>query len=107
MSPGDEKLWGVLSHVSVPVVGFLGPLVIWLVFRDRSRFVADNSLEALNWSILATASVLISTLLTAVLIGFVLLALVYVAVIVFAILGALAANRGGAYAYPVSWRLVT
>lgn len=106
LSPSDEKLWSVLAHVGVPVVGFIGPLVIWLVFRDRGQLVRDNSLEALNWSILATGSVLISSFLTVILVGFVLLPLIYVAVIVFAILGALAANRGEAYRYPVNWRLV-
>ncbi|MGI8459686.1 MAG: DUF4870 domain-containing protein [Propionibacteriaceae bacterium] len=106
MTPSDERLWSVLAHVGVPITGFVGPLVIWLVFRDRSRLVGANSLEALNWSILATAAVLISTFLTALLIGFVLLPLVYVAVIVFAILGAVAANQGLAYRYPVNWRLV-
>jgi uncharacterized Tic20 family protein len=106
LSPSDEKLWSILSHVGVPFTGFVGPLVIWLVFRERSALVRDNSLEALNWSILATGSVLIASILTAVVIGVVLLPLIYVAVIVFAILGAMAANRGLAYRYPVNWRIV-
>jgi hypothetical protein len=52
LSPSDERTWAMLAHFSILlnlVTGFLGTLaalVIYLVFRDRSRFVADQSLQA-------------------------------------------------------------
>jgi uncharacterized Tic20 family protein len=43
LSPQDERTWSMLAHLSILVnlfSGFLGPiaaLVIYLVFKDRSR----------------------------------------------------------------------
>lgn len=56
----DERTWAVVAHGSalvtiliglltggaVCLVGPLVPLVIWLVFRERSRFVARHALQA-------------------------------------------------------------
>ncbi len=53
LSPADERLWAMLAHLSVLlnlVTGFLGvaaALIIYLVYRDRSRYVAYQSLQAL------------------------------------------------------------
>ena len=52
LSPSEEHTWAMLAHLSVLtnlITGFLGPviaLVIYLVFRDRSRYVAYQSLQA-------------------------------------------------------------
>ena len=52
LSPEDERTWAMLAHLSVLVnlvTGFLGPvaaLVIYLVYKDRSRYVAYQSMQA-------------------------------------------------------------
>ena len=52
LSTSEERTWAMLAHLSVAVnlfTGFLGPiaaLVIYLLFRDRSRYVAYHSLQA-------------------------------------------------------------
>lgn len=52
LGPGDERTWGMLSHLSVLlnlVTGFAGPvaaLIIYLIYKDRSRFVAYHALQA-------------------------------------------------------------
>jgi uncharacterized Tic20 family protein len=52
LSPADERTWAMLSHLSVLVnlvTGFLGPvaaLVIYLVFKDRSRYVAYHAMQS-------------------------------------------------------------
>lgn len=52
LSPSDERTWAMLAHLSVLlnlVTGALGPiaaLVIYFVFRDRSRYVAYHSLQS-------------------------------------------------------------
>ena len=49
----EERQWAMFSHLSVLVnlfTGFLGPLVplaIYLIYKDRSRYVAYQSLQAL------------------------------------------------------------
>lgn len=52
LSPSDERTWAMVSHLSVLanlVTGFLGPvvaLVIYLVYKDRSKYVAYQSMQA-------------------------------------------------------------
>jgi uncharacterized protein len=53
LSPADERTWAMLAHLSVLlnlVTGFFGPiaaLVIYLVYRERSRYVAFHSMQSL------------------------------------------------------------
>jgi uncharacterized Tic20 family protein len=52
LSPSEERTWAMLAHLSVLsnlITGFLGPIValaVYLIFRDRSRYVAYHSLQA-------------------------------------------------------------
>lgn len=52
LSPSEERTWAMLAHLSVVVnlfTGFFGPiaaLAIYLLFRDRSRYVAYHSLQS-------------------------------------------------------------
>jgi uncharacterized Tic20 family protein len=106
LSPSDEKLWATLAHISIPFFGFIGPLIVYVVFKDRGQWLKDSSVEALNFSILYSIAQIVSTALTAVVIGAFLLPLLFVAVLVFCILAAMAANKGELYKYPVNWRLI-
>ena len=53
LSPSEERTWAMLAHLSVLinlVTGALGPiaaLLIYLVYKDRSRYVAFQSLQSL------------------------------------------------------------
>lgn len=107
LSVSDEKLWSTLSHISIPFVGFVGPLIVYLAFRERGPFVRAHAIESLNFSILYSLAQVACVVLSLVGIGAVLLPLVGIAALVLCILAALAANRGEFYAYPVNWRLVT
>lgn len=106
LSPTDERLWATLAHLSIPFVGFLGPLIIWLVFKDRGAWLREAATEALNFSILYTIAQVASMVLIALVIGIVLLPLIALAVLVLCILAAVAANRGEQYRYPVNLRIV-
>jgi hypothetical protein len=106
LTQSDERLWATLSHVGGIVFGFLAPLVIWLVFRERSRFVEDQGKEALNFQILVTIAYVVGSITTVLLIGFVILPLAWIAAVVFGIMGAIAANRGDLYRYPFNWRII-
>ncbi len=52
LSPSSARTWAMLSHLSILLnlfTGFLGPivaLVIYLVFRDRSKYVAYQSMQS-------------------------------------------------------------
>ena len=83
MSPSDERTWAMLAHLSVLanlITGALGPviaLIIYLVYKDQSRYVADQALQAflfqLIWWVgggaLVGIAFAVSGILSAVLIG--------------------------------------
>ncbi len=58
LSPSDERTWAMLAHLSVLAnlfTGFLGPvvaLVIYLVYKDRSRYVAYHAMQAFVFQLL-------------------------------------------------------
>ncbi len=106
LSQSDERLWATLSHVGGILFGFLAPLIIWLVFKDRSRFVEDQGKEALNFQILVTIAYIVGSILIFVIIGFFILLAAWILAIVFGIQGAIRANKGEAYRYPLNWRIV-
>jgi uncharacterized Tic20 family protein len=114
LSPEDERTWAIVAHVGPPVLalvslgtlGFLTPLIVWLVFRDRSQFVGDQAKESLNFQITLLIAYVIGWLLVFAFIGFVILPAVWVLSIVFGILAAVAVNRHEAYRYPISFRFI-
>ena len=112
MTASDERTWGTLAHVA-PFVGgivglpFLGALVVFLMYKDRSAFVRRHALESLNFQLTLLIGYVISAVLMFVLIGFATAAALAVASIVLQILGAVAASRGEDYRYPLTIRFVS
>src|SRR5918992_1503865 len=39
VSESDEKTWGIISHISIPFFWFIGPLIGYLMYKDRSPFL--------------------------------------------------------------------
>lgn len=123
MSPADERTWGMLSHLSAiaaallsaVTLSFLGPLIVFLVFKDRSGFVRGHSAEALNMTISLVlyeiALGIVCTIVSVVTLGlgagvFALMAVPGIAALVLAVLAAVAAHQGRVYRYPLILRLV-
>ena len=52
VSESDEKTWGIISHISIPFFWFVGPLIGYLIYKDRSPYLKQVTTEALNFSIL-------------------------------------------------------
>jgi uncharacterized Tic20 family protein len=117
----EERTWGMLSHLSalvgyfvLPCGNIIAPLIIWLIKKDESQFVADQAKESLNFQIsliiYAIVGSVICLILTLVVIGiFLWIALgaaLYIGGIVLTIVGAIRANEGQAYRYPWTIRLV-
>lgn len=107
LSPADERLWAMLAHLSIFVLSLIGPILILVILGKRSAFVTDQSKEALNFHISVLIASLVSGLLCLVIIGFVLLPIVIVGSMVLGVIGALRANEGIAYRYPLTLRLVS
>ncbi|WP_285730880.1 DUF4870 domain-containing protein [Nocardiopsis sp. ATB16-24] len=101
----DERQMGLFAHLGGGLLGFLVPLIIYLIKKDESPFVRDQAAQALNFQLLILIGYMISWVLTFVLIGALTWVALVVVSIVFGILGGTAANRGELYRYPfnVSW----
>ncbi|MCH8821964.1 MAG: DUF4870 domain-containing protein [Planctomycetes bacterium] len=85
----------------------LGPLVLWLIRKDRSPFDDDHGREVINfgisfmlWGLLAGISIFVG-------IGFILLPALWIVVIVNNIRGAIAAGNGEYFRYPMTIRFLS
>jgi uncharacterized protein len=107
MSPPDQRMWAMLSHLGGILFGFLAPLIIWLTTKERGLFVADQSKEALNFQITLVIGYIIAFVTSFIGIGILLFFVVWIASIVFGIIAGLAANKGENYRYPFAIRLVS
>jgi uncharacterized Tic20 family protein len=86
----------------VPFGSILGPLVLWLIKREDHPFVDDQGKQALNWQISIFIYAIIATFMIVVLIGLLLLPAVLIMWLVFTIVGAVKAQKGIAYRYPLT-----
>lgn len=104
----DDKTMGMIAHLSGIVTGFIGPLVIWLINKDKSdkAWVIEEAKEALNFQITVLIAMFICGALTLILIGLFLIPIVAIAALVLAIMAGLKANSGESYRYPFAIRLI-
>lgn len=108
----DERNLAMLAHLSalvgliVPFGNVIAPLVIWLMQRRRSAFVAEQSLEALNFNISVTLAALVCGALVFIGIGVLLGALLVIGWLVATILGAIRAAEGVGFRHRFTLRLV-
>ncbi|MDT0632121.1 DUF4870 domain-containing protein [Rubrivirga sp. S365] len=109
----DERMWAMVAHLSafatfvLPSFGqIVGPLVVWLVKRDSSAFVADQAKEALNFQITITLAFVAAGILAFVLIGIPMLVVLGLAWLVLTVVGGVRANEGVRYRYPLTVRFV-
>ena len=104
----DDRTIAMLTHLSGIILGFIVPLVVWLVHKDRPEkgYLVDQSKEALNFQLTLLIGYIIGIVLTVILIGALLNFLVWVVGIIFSIMAAMAVSRGEAYHYPFALRLV-
>lgn len=111
MSQQDEKTWATLVHLApflAAMVGipFLGPLIVFLVFKDRGPFVRFHAAQALNFQIIITIAFWVFGVLSFVLIGIPFLIATGIAWVVLSIVAAIKANNGEWYRYPMTPELV-
>jgi uncharacterized Tic20 family protein len=112
----DEKTWALLAHFGGAVLGFIPPLLAFLIKGPQSPTVRAHAVAALNFQIVCSATLFILSIL-----GFCagfalpdfvswLLSLaslvVWIGSIIFAIIGGLRANEGRVYQYPIDLKLV-
>jgi uncharacterized Tic20 family protein len=105
----EERTWAMLAHLSallgyVVVLGqYIAPLVIYLVYRERSRFVAFHALQALYFQLallLLWIVVFVATFVTCGL-GAIFAVVPIVLNLVFVLMAAIRANSGEWYELPL------
>lgn len=125
LRPEEERTFATLVHLSgllwlLGFPGIVGVLLVWLLKRDQSAFVDFHGKEALNfqisliiYGIVLTGLALVGFVLMFILVGFFLFVPAVVASVgllilqvVTAVLGAVEANRGGYYRYPLTIRFI-
>ena len=106
--PQEDKTLALITHLSGIVAGFIVPLIIWLINKDKPEkgFLIDQSKEALNFQITVFIAIVISWILAFVLIGLLLMPLVGIANLVLCIIAGIKANNGESYRYPFALRLI-
>ncbi|MDQ3384350.1 MAG: DUF4870 domain-containing protein [Actinomycetota bacterium] len=111
--PGaDDRALTVLAHLSAPIAAvislgwltILGPLVIWLIYKDRSQLVRKAAAGAFNFNLMFWVLYLISWLLIftliGALIGIPMLILIFVVSAIMHIVGAVRGAKGEQFTYP-------
>lgn len=106
--PQDQKTMAMLSHVLGIFTCFVGPLVIWLINKDKpdAAFVNDQAKEALNFQITMAIGYFASGVLMMILIGFLTYIAFALASLILSIMAAMKANEGVEYRYPFAIRLI-
>lgn len=102
VAPSDERTWGVIMHVGNLLFSFLVPLIIWLIYRERSYTLDQQGRAALNWAISYWIYSIAVGILTLLFVGFILWPILIVVDIVFCIIAAVKAGNGQAWKYPMS-----
>ena len=114
MSAQDERTWSMLAYLSVLlniVTGIGGPiaaLIIWLVYRDRSRRVAFHALQSLwyqvAWAVILFVGWFVTGILSIIFIGLLLIPIMLIATLVPFVHQCYAAYKvyqGVDYRYPI------
>jgi uncharacterized Tic20 family protein len=109
----DERNLAMFAHLSAfaglifPAGGnVIAPLIVWLTQREKSAFVADQSLEALNFNITVLIAEVVCGILFVVGIGILLGIVLGIAWLVGTILGAVKASEGQRFRHRFTLRLV-
>ena len=102
----DDRNIAVITHLAGTLFSIFPGLIVWLLKKDDSTYIADQAKEALNFQITILLAYFISTVLAFILIGFVLMGVIWITNIILCIIAAIAASKGESYRYPFALRLI-
>jgi uncharacterized Tic20 family protein len=102
----DEKNIALLTHLGGIFFMFIPSLIVWLLKKDDSPFLADQAKEALNFQITVMIGYAVGFALTLILIGILVIWAVAITNLVLCIVAAVKASSGQSYRYPFTLRLI-
>jgi uncharacterized Tic20 family protein len=104
--PDEEKMWGIGAHIGGIILGFIAPLVVWLMYKDRSAYLDRTAKEALNFQISYAIYFTVAGFSIILLIGLLLLPIVGIAWLVLMIVATIKAANMEEYRYPAIIRFI-
>ena len=102
----DDKNIATVTHLGGTVFSFIPGLLVWILKKDDSAYIADQAKEALNFQITVLIASFIASILIWLIIGLALLPIIWLVNIVFCIIAAIASSKGQLYRYPLCLRLI-
>ena len=112
---GESRTAAMLANLAGPIaaavsagwLSIVGPLVVWLLYKDKDPFVRHQSADAFNfqvtmWLVSVVGGLLCLTIILIPL-GLVMIIVGVLASIIFGIIAAVQASKGQPYRYP--WKL--
>lgn len=104
----EENVFIMLMHLSqltgfiIPFGGLILPIVMWATNKDQSENINKHGKVVLNWVISSTIYCVVAFMLIALAIGVPLLIGLCITSLVFIVIGAIKANNGELWPYPIS-----
>ena len=108
----DERMWGMLCHLSalsgfiIPFGNIIGPLIIYSMKKDEYAFVADQGKESLNFQISVLIYLMISAIAALLIVGIFFLMLVPLLSLILTVVASVRANDGEYYRYPLCIQII-
>jgi hypothetical protein len=103
----DDKNITTVTHLAGTMFSFFPALIVWILKKDDSAFIADQAKEALNFQITVAIAIFIcGSVLSWILIGIMFIPMIWLANIVFCIIAAISTSKGETYRYPLCLRLI-
>ena len=102
----DEKTVAVLAHILTLVSSFIAPLIIYLIKKDESSYVAYHAKESLNFQITLLLAYIVCFILIFVVIGLFLIWALGIAALILVIVATIRASEGKLYKYPFCIRFI-
>ena len=103
LTPENERLVAILSHVVGIPFEFFGPLVAYLIFNGKGPFVTHHVKESLNFGI---TMIIWFIVLAVSIVGLIVIWAVPIVYLVLRIVAAVQASQGVFYKYPLTIRFI-
>lgn len=109
LTANQDRQWATLAHFG-GILGCIPSVLIYLVFKDRGPFTAQESKEALNFTLPPTVLALLANLLVLVPVvgnAFAIAAtVIWIIITIFSVAAGIHVNRGQPHRYRFNLRLI-
>ena len=108
----QERQWALICHLSalsgyvIPFGNLIVPIIIWSMKKEEMPMVDRHGKEVINFQISMTIWMIVSAFLIFLLIGIPLLIVLAILQVVFIIIGAIKADNGELYKYPMTIQFI-